>query len=523
MASLVNVQTGGPFSSIQAAVNDLVARPAATYELRVLDSDTYLENVDVAVPWASATYPVTIRPDTGQIPVVDGSGGDYCVQLGSSGIVLEDLRLQNWGVGATRAAVRTGTSAIDTTILRRCAFDFSVAGDHGIVAQPLTSTFHTELFVDACTFTNTPVCFLRLESCNNTTLQAMTFADWTLDALYLEAGSGWDLRDLVFQNGYRGVKVEYAGNVRLVNCLSYGLTAPFVSAYGDASRGLSLKHCLASGTGPLLRAEGFSIATAGGISILNSQWRVRDGGFYAYDLTIPASALAANYNVYSRETIAAANVALLNGTPYQTLGDWQTGSGKDANSRAADGVSSGLFINESLSNYHPAPGSTALAFCPALGIAEDLDGVARPAGLVDAGPYTYDATNLTAWNTHREVAQWRCEPTGGALVGDFSFVLGHDQAGWQRELNADDYIEVYQDVDLTGVTLIRAAVRVVGPLDVPTGYTWKLQLRVAGTVYIERAIPTGAAATESWTDLGAGVKQLSGSQNVAIRLVLEVV
>ena len=103
-------------------------------------------------------------------------------------------------------------------------------------------------------------------------------------------------------------------------------------------------------------------------------------------------------------------------------------------------------------------------------------------------------------------------------AGGHAFVLGHAEPGWRADLEAGDFAEVRQDVDLTGAHLVRVRLRLRVPVDVPPGVAWRASLWVGG---IRRASARGAPGRERFLgDLAANVGALRGTHLVAVRLEL---
>ncbi|HEU4410076.1 MAG TPA: hypothetical protein VFS43_32780 [Polyangiaceae bacterium] len=108
---------------------------------------------------------------------------------------------------------------------------------------------------------------------------------------------------------------------------------------------------------------------------------------------------------------------------------------------------------------------------------------------------------------------------GRAPEGDgHAFVLGQAEPGWRGDVEAGDYAEVRQDVDLTGAALVRVWLRLRVPPDVPPGLAWQASLWVGG---IRRASARAEPGrTRVLGDLAANVGALRGRHAVAVRLEL---
>ncbi len=106
-----------------------------------------------------------------------------------------------------------------------------------------------------------------------------------------------------------------------------------------------------------------------------------------------------------------------------------------------------------------------------------------------------------------------------APSGDYVFVLGDAERGRFHDLALGDHAEVQQVVDLTGVDLVRAQLRLRVPPSTPADVRWAASIRVDGVAFAQA---TAAAGRErALTDLAANVSKLSGLHTVAVRLALE--
>ena len=105
--------------------------------------------------------------------------------------------------------------------------------------------------------------------------------------------------------------------------------------------------------------------------------------------------------------------------------------------------------------------------------------------------------------------------------GSASFVLGDVEPGWWAELAVGDHIEATQDLDVTGVALVRAIVSLRAPASLPPAFAWEAAIVVDG---VKRAsIRCTAGRTKRSTDLAANVSKLAGVHSVGVRLELVVV
>jgi len=128
-------------------------------------------------------------------------------------------------------------------------------------------------------------------------------------------------------------------------------------------------------------------------------------------------------------------------------------------------------------------------------------------------------TTLNAFNARLGLGQGRVQPSAVAPPGgEYVFVIGADEPGWRADLEPGDHGQVTQQVDLTGVDLVRATLHLRVPADLPAGLAWEVSLAVDGA---KRARATCLAGRErTLTDLAANVSTLSGVHEVAVRLEL---
>lgn len=103
--------------------------------------------------------------------------------------------------------------------------------------------------------------------------------------------------------------------------------------------------------------------------------------------------------------------------------------------------------------------------------------------------------------------------------GTIAFVLGDDQPGWRAPLEPGDHVEVVQDVDLTGVDLVRVTGRLRAPAGLPPGLGWRVDLTVDGVPRAGLAARPGA--TRDLRDVAANVSKLQGVHAVGIQLSLQ--
>lgn len=126
---------------------------------------------------------------------------------------------------------------------------------------------------------------------------------------------------------------------------------------------------------------------------------------------------------------------------------------------------------------------------------------------------------LTAFDRRLGTGQGRIEPAGATPAsGEFAFVLGDDEAGHLFDLAPSDRAEVVQDVDLTGVDLVRAQLRLRVPAGLLEDLAWEASIVVGG---VKRATAQARPGHDrKLTDLAANVSKLSGVHSVGVRLEL---
>lgn len=98
------------------------------------------------------------------------------------------------------------------------------------------------------------------------------------------------------------------------------------------------------------------------------------------------------------------------------------------------------------------------------------------------------------------------------------FILGDDEPGRLHELALGDHVELTQAVDLTGVTLVRASLRLRTPAQMASGFAWEAAVIVDGVPY--SSIRGRPGRERVLTDLAANVSKLAGPHVVGIRLAL---
>jgi len=126
-------------------------------------------------------------------------------------------------------------------------------------------------------------------------------------------------------------------------------------------------------------------------------------------------------------------------------------------------------------------------------------------------------TTLGAFNARLGLGQGRVQPAAiRPPGGEYVFVIGADEPGWRADLEPGDHGQVAQQVDLTGVDLVRVSLHLRVPADLPAGLAWEVSLVVDG---VKRARSTCLPGRErTLTDLAANISKLGGVHEVAVRL-----
>ena len=127
--------------------------------------------------------------------------------------------------------------------------------------------------------------------------------------------------------------------------------------------------------------------------------------------------------------------------------------------------------------------------------------------------------DLSAFESRLGLGQGRIRPAGvEPVTGEHVFVLGEDEPGRFFELSPGDHAEVVQDVDLSGVDLVRTHLHMRVPASLPTNLAWEASILVDGTKLASATCLPGRRRTIS--DLAANVSKLSGLHVVGVRLEL---
>jgi hypothetical protein len=110
--------------------------------------------------------------------------------------------------------------------------------------------------------------------------------------------------------------------------------------------------------------------------------------------------------------------------------------------------------------------------------------------------------------------QGRIERVDGRAI----FVLGASTPSLRGRLAVGDWVEVAQELDCTGIHLVRLAGTVRVPDESPPGATWVLSIRLPFERLTEWTLRPG---TRRLDDLAANVSRLVGVHRIAVRLALE--
>ncbi|MFI5303032.1 MAG: hypothetical protein ACHREM_33495 [Polyangiales bacterium] len=105
--------------------------------------------------------------------------------------------------------------------------------------------------------------------------------------------------------------------------------------------------------------------------------------------------------------------------------------------------------------------------------------------------------------------------------GSVTFILGDVGAGRVVDLVVGDHVGVSQPIDVTGVALVRANLRLRAPASMPTGVAWEVSIVVDGAKCARATCAPGRSRVIS--DLAANVSKLAGVHTVGVRLELVVV
>ena len=102
--------------------------------------------------------------------------------------------------------------------------------------------------------------------------------------------------------------------------------------------------------------------------------------------------------------------------------------------------------------------------------------------------------------------------------GTCEFVLGVDEDGEAQEMTVGDYVEITQDVDLTGVDVIRVDATPYVQAIAHPAYGWVGSIRVDGILLVTRTVAPAGDSGSEWTDFQAPVRRFGGGvKTVSIR------
>lgn len=121
--------------------------------------------------------------------------------------------------------------------------------------------------------------------------------------------------------------------------------------------------------------------------------------------------------------------------------------------------------------------------------------------------------DLTAFNSRLGISQGRIPLES---TESFVFVLGDDVPGYYYDLEAGDYAQVVQAVDLADIDLIRTELDVEVPESIPSRFGYEISI-VVNDVKLE-TILCKARYRHHITDLAANVSIMTGVQLVGVRL-----
>lgn len=125
---------------------------------------------------------------------------------------------------------------------------------------------------------------------------------------------------------------------------------------------------------------------------------------------------------------------------------------------------------------------------------------------------------LTPFTEALGTRQGRLQPEGVTPPeGSWAYCLGSDKEGYFFWLEPGDYSQISQDVDLTGINIVRFRARLrTGELTI--GREWEASILVDGAK--QAAMILGESRTRDRADMGANVSKLAGVHTVSFRLEL---
>jgi hypothetical protein len=181
---------------------------------------------------------------------------------------------------------------------------------------------------------------------------------------------------------------------------------------------------------------------------------------------------SSNYNNLHLAAPTGTNFIAYNGTNYTTLGAWQAGSSKDANSVAENPQ----FVNAAANNYLPT--SAALDNkAISVGVTTDFAGVTRNAATPDMGAYEFDATDSDA-----SIA-W-ASPVGAITAGSKTIGINVTNVGLSTitslVMSYSDGVNTPVSQTFTGLNIASGATQLVN-FTTPYNLTTNVSLTVVQT------------------------------------------
>ena len=589
MALVRNLQTGLSYATIGAAKDALPQPLDQNYSLVIEDSDTYLEPTIIFSDWQDAGFTLTIKAAAGQVPRMETTSSRCFWFRASSRIIVDGIDLAAF----SRAAVELdGTGAGHATDCSDVVFrNLSVYGPSSSIVVPAFLADNNGAGADNA------VENVTIEDCGRGVYWwgQVRPRIYNVRVTRMVGGTssnpdyGVFLRDCIDVDVQRleagGIDAALGAGLYLRTCK--GKTTVRNLLLYDCAGYTLFYHSCESGTlyhATLVGKTGGNYLLYLWLDTAASSLRVRNwilswpdlanaavylgwgrNGTFGFDHTVWHRSAGTDPLVYDGQAVKQ----------YATLAAWRAGTpsgrthGDDAKSIEGDP----LFVAAGANDYRlqTVPPSPAVDLGETgLGIAEDLDGRARPIGLPDAGAYESGAASaeqiqptsvasstvvgtptlelrlgtiaipsgavvgapavsviapplppaeLDAFRSRLGAGQGRIEPSGASPAsGDYSLVLGEDEAGRIFELVAGDHAEVVQTTDVTNIDLIRAQLRLRVPDGTPANLGWEVSMIVDGVKHGRATCRRGRA--RKITDLAANVSKLAGVHRVGVRLEL---
>lgn len=107
---------------------------------------------------------------------------------------------------------------------------------------------------------------------------------------------------------------------------------------------------------------------------------------------------------------------------------------------------------------------------------------------------------------------------GQGRLGPGRFVLGDGEPGRVYELEVGDFVELSQQADLTGASLVRVGGALHVPSSLPAGLAWEASMTIDGVKVASLRGRRGSGRRVA--DLVANVSKLNGPHVVGVRLEL---